>query len=199
MDTVTIDDAVYIPTSQFNLVSPQLLIRHLNKSQYDCDLATHNDKEYVFQYRKTGTDASTKRQLTVPIGSNDLFTVRSNEGYTAFFRKATYYAPEWCVFVGDSHVIPDDEDDDDDGNQPPIMPIEKTREPSRQTFEKPREDANVIPFSDQDFEPIRNTPQDTPFNLQDSDKFVDDAAVNLGCPLLFYCVTFLALLQEPIQ
>jgi hypothetical protein len=179
IDTVTIDDAVYIPTSPFNLVPPQLLIRHLNKSQYDCDLATHNDKEYVFQYRKAGTDVSTKRKLTVPIGNNDLFTVRSNEGYTAFFRKATYYAPEWCVFVGNSHVIPDDQDDGDGGDRAPTRPIEETRELLRQTSEKPREDANVIPFLDQDFEPIRNTPQDMPFNLQDSDKFVDDAAVNL--------------------
>jgi hypothetical protein len=40
-DTITIQDAVYLPTSPFNLLPPQLLLRQLKELQYKCNLATH--------------------------------------------------------------------------------------------------------------------------------------------------------------
>jgi hypothetical protein len=88
---------------------PQLLIRKLNGLRYECDMASHSNTRYVFTYRKPQSQTSTQHRLTIPIGPNDLFTVRTGEGYTAFFHEVKANAPEWCAFIGDAHVIQDDD------------------------------------------------------------------------------------------
>ena len=183
IDTIAIPDAVYIPTSPFNLVPPQLLVRLLKNSGYQCDYAHHDDQIYSFAYWPNNASPIVKRQLTIPIGPDDLFSVRSSEGYTAFFKRATYYSPDWCVFAGSTHVIPaDDETVDEQGDS-----FEKPREldPARQSPEKPREAAtepapNVVPFQDQDFQEIRDAPIDTPFDLSDDQQYTVDPALEIN-------------------
>jgi hypothetical protein len=103
---------VYVPSSLYNLVPPQILINKLKKQGYSVKYAEHDDREYVFRYNPS-TDPSTERSLTVPIGRNHSFTMRSNEGYTSFFRQAPQLDPEWGLFAGATHVIPDDSEPPD--------------------------------------------------------------------------------------
>ena len=176
VDTITITDAMYIPTSPYNLVLPQLLVRRLKELGYYCKHAYHDDTQYIFEYRpRAGEDPpTTNRQLTIPIGANDLFSVHSNEGYTAFFRKATYYAPEWNVFAGSTHIILQDDNEEDSSQI-----LKKLREfnSTDLTLEKLREVAgkqpqNTIPHLDIDFEPVKSQPVDTPFDLQGKEQTI---------------------------
>jgi hypothetical protein len=46
------------------------------------------------------------------VGNNNLFTLRSNDGYTTFFKQAENFEPDWCMFAGAAtHVIPETEGD----------------------------------------------------------------------------------------
>jgi hypothetical protein len=67
VDSILIKDAVYIPTSPFNLVPPQLLQQKLSEAGYKCAYAKHNDKEYIFQYQLATLQNPTKKQLTIRI------------------------------------------------------------------------------------------------------------------------------------
>jgi hypothetical protein len=127
VDYVFFDDAVYVPTSSYNLLPPQILHGKLKTQGYDVDDSRHNESRYLLSYKKS-TESTKPRILTVPIGPNLLFTMRSNEGYLSFFRRAEHFDPDWTAFAGSSHVIPDDE-----SNESPYIPThneaQKTREP----------------------------------------------------------------------
>jgi hypothetical protein len=189
IDAITICDAVYIPTSPFNLLPPQLLIRKLNDLRYECDMASHSDTRYVFTYRKPQGQTSIQRRLTIPIGPNDLFTVRTGEGYTAFFHEVKANAPEWCAFIGDAHIIPDN--NKENGLDSPLhLNLERPREPAQQLgktrelsslpSEKTRELPNSIPYEEGDFQPIRPGPSEALFDLTGSEQFVDDPVIALN-------------------
>jgi hypothetical protein len=190
IDAITIRDAVYIPTSPFNLLPPQLLIRKLNDLRYECDMASHSNTRYVFTYRKPQGQTSIQQRLTIPIGPNDLFTVRTGEGYTAFFHEVKANAPEWCAFIGDAHVIPDD--DEENGLDSPLhLNLERPREPAAQQLgktrelsslpsEKTRELPNSIPYKEGDFQPIRPGPSEALFDLTGSKQFVDNPEIALN-------------------
>jgi hypothetical protein len=118
---VSIDDAVYVPTSPFNLISPQILISKMRHDGHYVKYAKHDDCKYIFSY---GAAVQSKlKTLTVPIGVNTLFTMRTNEGYNSFFRQSQEFDPEWSDFAGASHVIPDDDASES-------KPIEHQREHS---------------------------------------------------------------------
>ena len=181
IDTIIIEDAVYIPTSPYNLVPPQILLKRMKENGYHCDYTKHDDKDYIFQYRPPSANASDRR-LTIPIGPNNLFSIRSSEGYTAFFRQATHYAPEWDAFAGSSHVIPMD-DDDEQTSQRTGKPREFDH---RHTTGKTREAADqqpqstIIPFQQSDFDPIKDQPIDSTFDLQGSEEYRSDPAVEIN-------------------
>ena len=80
IDKIEIENAVYVPSSPYNLIPPQLLINQLKRTKYDVAHAKHDDREYVFTYRPTSGKCEKSRTLTVPIGENNLFTFRSNDG-----------------------------------------------------------------------------------------------------------------------
>jgi hypothetical protein len=106
VDQVILRNAVYVPSSPFNLIPPQLLIAEWKHSGFHVDYFEHDDKEYIFNYKP---DASAKepRKLTVPVGSNNLFALQSNDGYTGFFKQAKNFEPDWCMFAGAAHIIPE--------------------------------------------------------------------------------------------
>jgi hypothetical protein len=64
-DTITIADAVYVPTSPFNIISPQMLVELMRTEGYYLDYFKHNDKEYLLQYTPKGGRQSDRRTLTV--------------------------------------------------------------------------------------------------------------------------------------
>jgi hypothetical protein len=187
---VTISDAVYVPTSPFNLPPPQMLINKVRHQGYGVDYSKHDDREYIFNYRKTPDSKACT--LIVPIGANDLLTMQWNEGYTSFFRQAEEYDPEWRSFAGASHVIPDD----DDNNSRHGETSDKQREPSHSpSLDKQRESnervnaptttlnspmrmppviPETIPFDETDFEPIKDKPIETEFNLDGREERYDD-------------------------
>lgn len=185
IDSILIKDAVYIPTSPFNLVPPQLLLRKLKEAGYHCDCAQHDDQKYTFRYQSMDDPNAPKKQLTIRIGPNDLFSTRSDEGYTAFFRRAASYDPEWSLFAGSANVIPpdDDSDDDDQADQAIERPREVITDHSPQLVEKPREGTpafqiETIPFDDEDFELAKDTPIDTTFDLSDKDEYRVDPSID---------------------
>ena len=181
IDTIVVSDAVYIPTSPYNLVPPQILLKQMKLAGYHCEYAEHDDEVYIFRYRPPGSNDATNRQLTVPIGPNNLFSVRSKEGYTAFFRRATHYVPEWDAFAGSSHIIPANDDDDQTSQN-----LEKPRESDRLTAGKTREAANhqpqgtVIPHTEADFEPIKDQPIESPFDLQGNEEYLTDPSIEIN-------------------
>jgi hypothetical protein len=180
VDSIVIDDAVYIPTSPFNLVPPQLLLRKLTEAGYKCACAKHDDKQYVFRYQSTTTKDFIKKQLTIRIGPNDLFATRSIEGYTSFFRRAPCLDPDWGNFAGAADIVPMD-DDDDSLNNEDVESTEKPREPA--AVEKPREttpsrQADVVPFDQDDFDPNRNAPVGVEFDLTEHDEYRADPALD---------------------
>jgi hypothetical protein len=92
VDHVSFDDAVYVPTSPYNLLPKQILHLNMKAQGYDVDDSRHYESRYLFTYKKS-TETS-----------DLLFTMRSNEGYLSFFRRAEHFDPEWTAFAGASHA-----------------------------------------------------------------------------------------------
>jgi hypothetical protein len=127
VDYVFFDDAVYVRTSPYNLLPPQILHLKMKAQGYDVDDSQHNESRYLFTYKQL-TEADKPRSMTVPVGPNLLFTLRSNEGYLSIFGRAEHFEPDRTAFAGSSHVIPDD----DHSHLPPLSTgaaIPKMREP----------------------------------------------------------------------
>jgi hypothetical protein len=185
VDYVDVYDAVYAPTSPYNLVPPQILINKLKKQGYKVHPAGHDDKQYMFKYNPS-SDVKTERTLTVPIGRSQLFTMRSNEGYTSFFNQAAHLNPEYGLLAGAAHVIPDEPDDiprEPTINQGPGKPREPPAKPSpSQEPGKPRESTDNapdrIPFTDADFyEQVKTKPVETNFDVDDKPSVLEDPLV----------------------
>jgi hypothetical protein len=181
---VDIDDAVYVPTSPFNLIPPQILISKMRHDGHYDNYAKHDDREYVFSYG--ATVQSKLKTLTVHIGVNKLFTMRTNEGYNSFFLQSQEFDPEWSEFAGVSHVIPDDDASESPNTSESIdqqrehsssQLSDKTRElysapttqgcsPSNETLREPSTSLpNIIPFDESNFDPLKAKPIPTEFTL----------------------------------
>jgi hypothetical protein len=148
-------------------------------------MMTFNTK---FTYKPTVE--SKARTITINVGPNLLFTLRSNEGYLSFFQKATRYDPAFGAFAGASHLIRND--------NPSTSPedvratLDQTRESSdSQSQDQPRESdgpkqtdldnsgsqvheiprepdsiPDVIPFDETDATPVKNKPVNAEFTLE---------------------------------
>lgn len=175
-DEVLVKGAVYVPTSPFNLIPPQLLVDVLEEHDYDVDWFKHNNKQYVMTYRPSHTLNQNKRTITVDIDGRDMFTLWTKTGFESFFCKACEYEPEWKSFAGAAHVIPDN-DDSQSFNPRETEPTQFPREPSS---EKPREPYsshldhekfmrdpvnNPVPFLDSDFDSTPSTPMEAMFDI----------------------------------
>ena len=102
-DSIEIHDAVYVPTSPFNLLPPQLLVLDLKKSNCEMEWFKHNDRRYVLQYSASGD----KNKLTIPIDNCNMFTLWTQFGYDAFTCRQYDNTAAWNGFSG-STLIPDD-------------------------------------------------------------------------------------------
>jgi hypothetical protein len=161
--------------SPFNLIPPQLLIAELKRANYVVDYAKHDESEYIFTYKvaSASTDA-TRRHLTVPIGNNNLFTMRSSEGYASFFKKAPSFDSNWCMFAGAANKIPDDLPRESTEDGIPREPAAPTNQPRPFDF---RPDS--IPYEDEDLEPAEAAPMKTAFELPTTinDEQTEDPAI----------------------
>ena len=135
-DNITIHDAVYVPSSPYNLLPPQLLIAKLKSLGYIVDHSCHDDNEYVFHYRLPAEASSNTRHLTVPIGANKLFNFYTHRGFTHFFKRAKNYTPSFAAFAGEVHFT---NNDDDDSAEIPSIPDTSI------SSGKPRETTNFNP------------------------------------------------------
>ena len=95
-------------------------MKGMNKRDYDIDKFLHNDEVCGFKYKPNSTKAkqSKKYTITIPIGIDNLFTLRTNEGYKNFVSRAPKYLRNFELFASASHVIPDDTSLDDKTFQP---------------------------------------------------------------------------------
>ena len=65
------------------------------------DYFKHNHTEYVFEYFLPSTiGLPNSRRLTLPVGENNLFTLRTNVGYKNFMSRAPKYFDDFKNFAG---------------------------------------------------------------------------------------------------
>ena len=83
-------NAVYVPTSPFNLIPPQILIKEMKRQRFQVHYFKHDDKHYIFKYTPLSKNKlESERTLTISIGDNNLFTLRTREGYKNFMSRAS--------------------------------------------------------------------------------------------------------------
>jgi hypothetical protein len=162
--TVTMP-AVYVPTSPYNIVPPQLMVKEL-KSQGCGATSELDDQLFVLhlvptqhrhdQLHVIKNPTPFTKIMTVPVDRRNLFTMWTNPGYHSFFAQASHFNPEYSAFAGTTHIIPADESAPVDESVPtttPVAPI--TSEPTTHT----------IPFQPADFEPIPSIAVELDFDL----------------------------------
>jgi hypothetical protein len=167
-DTIVIADAVYVPSSPYNLIPPQMLVTLLKQNDYSVQYFKHDDTKYVFEYTSPSLP-STKRTLTVPLNSKGMFTFRSKPGFANFMCKACSYLPDWHAFPGAVHVVPDS---DDESSVTPSAaqarePDSEERKPREPDSQEPRE-PDSVPFNSDDFDQDQAAPIETTFDTDTS-------------------------------
>lgn len=148
-------------------------------------------------------------QLTIPLGTNGPFTMRTNAGFSGFLSRASHYLKEFKNFAGASHVILD-ESNYDAAPPPPDDTVEgatcktretsdtlrtpfpssgKTREQSphkmrEQSSQKMREHTCIpctIPHDDFDFFPLKAKPAVEDFATTNSTTIANDPEMDVVC------------------
>ena len=110
-NTIPIHDAVYVPSSPFNLIPPQLLIQQMKALNYRIQTFSHDDKNYWIKYSAPGDATHSSKTLTVSLDNRKLFTFWTSPGYHSFFRSNHCHKSPWPAFSGAAHVIPDNDID----------------------------------------------------------------------------------------
>ena len=181
-------DAAFVPSSPYNIIPPQLLISALKVNGYEAGTATHDNRLYTFTCNKDKKN----HQLTVRTNENDLFVLRSAEGYTRFSKYSSQHGKQWCSFVGANNIIPDDDNSNHspafDNEQAPTLASGKTRETTFNDEQTParasgrtREPTHIIPYNDSDLESLPNQPITQDFsqthNHEEMSRLEDPAVV----------------------
>jgi hypothetical protein len=158
--TVTMP-AVYVPTSPYNIVPPQLLVKALKSNGCGANSELDNTL-FVFhllpaKHRHNQLDVLRHptphtKVMTVPADRRNLFTMWTNPGYQSFFSQASHLNPEYAAFAGTTHIIPND---DSPTTSPPVPPIST----------EPLSTSHTIPFNQTDFDPIPTTVVELDFSL----------------------------------
>ena len=81
--------AVCVPSSPYNLIPPQLLIKHMKNMGYIISNFSHDDTVYKFKYISPTDITKTQRTVTIPIAPNGLFIFHSKPGYLSFMSRAS--------------------------------------------------------------------------------------------------------------
>ena len=162
-ESIEMHDAVYMPTSPFNILFPQLLVSNLKKKNYKVEWFNHDDRRYVLQYSASGNE----KKLTITIYDCNMFTLWTQFGYDSFTCRPCDNAAVWNGFSG-SNLIPDDY------SLPSLIPnlnprdpvMEQTRGPKIDKEQRERNaeinknlsEPTTITFNDDDFAPEPASP-----------------------------------------
>ena len=72
-------DGIYVPSSPYNLIPPQVLTKQMRKQGFKIKYFHHDDEEYLFSYFTSSSNSKqVKNNLTVHICKNSLFILRTN-------------------------------------------------------------------------------------------------------------------------
>ena len=128
-DSVTdIHNAVYVPSSTFNIIPPQMIIANMNiKDNLDVKYSKHDDTEYVISFKEKYWQL-TYYSLTIPIGGNGILQLCTKPGYTSFLERANNLQYYEC-YTGARLILESDEDPDVDTGNPRDQSTRKPREP----------------------------------------------------------------------
>ena len=97
---------VHIPSSPYNLIPPQVLIRQMREQKFHVTYSEYDDTGYILKYEAPCSDENRAYStLPIPIGTHQLFTLRNPPSYTDFMTKASHYLAEFKNFVGATHII----------------------------------------------------------------------------------------------
>ena len=163
VDVVTMR-AVYVPSSPYNLMPPQMLYTYLHETGRNPGWFKHNDQQYVFQYH--GKDCGKLRTLTTRIDQRGMFAFQTEPGFKSFFCQACHYQPEFQSYAGFLHTVEDDaESNNNDQESENPMNIQTPHESTEPT---------KIPFDDSDFSTDSPAPIDVPFGLPNAPVTLND-------------------------
>ena len=110
IDIISGLNTVYVQSSPYNLIPSKIPIKQMKIKCFAIDRFNHDDKNYTFVYSSPSLPINTPpRSITVPLGSNQLFTHRTSEGYSNFMSRAPKYFDLFKHFAGASHFIPEDD------------------------------------------------------------------------------------------
>ena len=172
--------AVLVPSSPYNLIPPQILIKQMKLQDYTVNHSKHDETEYIFNYKKI--DDASFQTLTVPISPNGLFSLHTKEGYSNFMSRASAYCSYFGAFAG---AIDDSSCSPSSAPLSTCEPPRKTREPpyrirdisSGKTRESSHDKTREL-SSRGDFVPIRSTPHSSNFCLPcTSQEIVEDPSI----------------------
>ena len=107
-DRVSAKTAIYVPTSQYNLIPPQIILQVIKEKGCVAHMSQVGKLEFSLHYRQN-TEIKF-RTLTLPIRSNGLFLFQTSQGYLRFFQSTQKSSPDhWKPCAGNAHVIPDND------------------------------------------------------------------------------------------
>ena len=72
--------AVYMPSCTYNILPPQVLIRYMKENGFEVEYFKHDNQVHIFRYclSTTSNKVTRWREITISIGTNQLFTLRTN-------------------------------------------------------------------------------------------------------------------------
>ena len=91
-DKIVVYDALYVLSSPYNILSPQLLLIMMKELDYTIYHSPHGNDNYFCHYLRPRSTTTTMTTLAIPITSNKLFILHTSRALTSFFRKAKHYA-----------------------------------------------------------------------------------------------------------
>jgi hypothetical protein len=175
VDVIRMHRAVYVPSSPYNLVPPQLIVTALKKSGRRTEWFKHDDKHYIFEYH--GKNGGSKRTLTTAVDERGMFAFRTKTGYNSFFCQACKHQPEWEAFPGSAHVV-EDSDDESIGQTRETSITDKPREPPREPpNSEPSREPDQVPYDDGDFSVDTAQPIEAAFEVPPTSNVEEDPQV----------------------
>ena len=171
VDHIKVPVTVFVLSSPLNLLPSQLLTSALQNSRHKTNYSKNYDVKYIFNYKLPSEGKDIWKNLTIPIGKNKIFTIRTSNGYTSLFKQVSTDDSEWGNVSGAYHKITEDDYGKPPSDQPP-----QSRDNTRELHDNTRE-VHSITFHNKDLEPLNAIPIPYYFNIQWYKEQLKDPAV----------------------